>query len=239
MSIDADRPLIVPQEATAFAPATVANLGPGFDYLGVAVEGQGDVVTATLRPDLPGKVVIDGIEGDNVRIQNLLSRALYFHLTRNCHTFYIFHSLAPARLSTLIQGRLSKVAADNCSGIAAIETLKLLGVTKTGVALKLKKGLPLGSGLGSSAASAAAAAWAVNLLFGVRPCLPWRPPSRDRTQEKTHSVDGPPILTALQSTARLPTMRSSKSPPTHARHPSMRSSHSSSPSQLRRSAVQG
>lgn len=42
-------------------------------------------------------------------------------------------------------------------------------MTKTGVALKLKKGLPLGSGLGSSAASAAAAAWAVNLLFG-EPC---------------------------------------------------------------------
>ena len=51
------------QEATAFAPATVANLGPGFDYLGVAVEGQGDVVTATARPDLPGQVMIESIEG--------------------------------------------------------------------------------------------------------------------------------------------------------------------------------
>lgn len=26
------------EEATAFAPATVANLGPGFDWLGCAVE---------------------------------------------------------------------------------------------------------------------------------------------------------------------------------------------------------
>jgi homoserine kinase len=28
----------VQDEATAFAPATVANLGPGFDWLGCAVE---------------------------------------------------------------------------------------------------------------------------------------------------------------------------------------------------------
>jgi homoserine kinase len=28
----------VKQECTAFAPATVANLGPGFDWLGCAVE---------------------------------------------------------------------------------------------------------------------------------------------------------------------------------------------------------
>ncbi|MCL4809491.1 MAG: homoserine kinase, partial [Thermoanaerobaculia bacterium] len=30
----------------AFAPATVANLGPGFDVLGAAVDGPGDTVTA-------------------------------------------------------------------------------------------------------------------------------------------------------------------------------------------------
>ena len=60
-------PSLTPQEATAFAPATVANLGPGFDFLGVAVEGQGDIVTATLRPDLAGQVGIESIVGDNVR----------------------------------------------------------------------------------------------------------------------------------------------------------------------------
>lgn len=64
-------------------------------------------------------------------------------------------------------GRLSKTATNNCAGIAAIETLKLLGCAPScGVSLKLKKGLPLGSGMGSSAASAAAAAAAVNALFG-------------------------------------------------------------------------
>lgn len=41
----------VQSEATAFAPATVANLGPGFDWLGCAVEvGErtGDRLAATL-----------------------------------------------------------------------------------------------------------------------------------------------------------------------------------------------
>jgi homoserine kinase len=64
-------------------------------------------------------------------------------------------------------GRLSLDPAKNCVGIAATETLKLLGGSPTcGVSLKLQKGLPLGSGMGSSAASAAAAAQAVNGLFG-------------------------------------------------------------------------
>ena len=34
------------EEVRVFAPATVANLGPGFDHLGMAVTGPGDVVTA-------------------------------------------------------------------------------------------------------------------------------------------------------------------------------------------------
>jgi homoserine kinase len=58
----------VEKEATAFAPATVANLGPGFDWLGCAVEGEGDTVTATVLPDQPGKVVVESITGDGGRL---------------------------------------------------------------------------------------------------------------------------------------------------------------------------
>ena len=39
-------------ELTAFAPATVSNLGPGFDVLGLAVEGPGDRVTGRLADTL-------------------------------------------------------------------------------------------------------------------------------------------------------------------------------------------
>lgn len=119
----------VEKEVSAFAPATVANLGPGFDWMGCAVDGQGDIVTAVALPGRPGEVVIESIEGDG--------------------------------------GRLTLDPAKNCVGIAATETLALLGAPPScGVGLRLRKGLPLGSGMGSSAASAAAAAQAVNALFG-------------------------------------------------------------------------
>lgn len=53
----------------AFGPATVANLGPGFDWLGCAIDGQGDVVTARVMEGLePGKVVIESITGDSGRL---------------------------------------------------------------------------------------------------------------------------------------------------------------------------
>jgi len=47
--------------ARAFAPATVSNLACGFDVLGFAIEGPGDVVTARRRGG-PG-VVVEAIEG--------------------------------------------------------------------------------------------------------------------------------------------------------------------------------
>lgn len=48
---------------SAFAPATIANLGPGFDVLGLALADHGDTVTARFS-DAPG-VTIATITGDN------------------------------------------------------------------------------------------------------------------------------------------------------------------------------
>ncbi len=59
--------------ARAFAPATVANLGPGFDILGMAVTGIGDIVTARLG-SLPGTTVTK-ITGDDGKLP--------FEATRN------------------------------------------------------------------------------------------------------------------------------------------------------------
>lgn len=56
----------------AFAPASVSNVGPGFDILGFAVDGMGDRVTVTLR-DEPG-VVIEEITGDGGRLPVEASR---------------------------------------------------------------------------------------------------------------------------------------------------------------------
>lgn len=52
--------------ARAFAPATVANVGVGFDILGLAVQGAGDIVDAELR-DEPGVVMLS-ITGDGGRL---------------------------------------------------------------------------------------------------------------------------------------------------------------------------
>lgn len=113
---------------TAMASATVANLGPGFDVLGLCLEGPQDRVTAELTTT--GEVELVDVTGDG--------------------------------------GRLSRVAAENCAGVAARHVLTQFGESDMGVRLWLDKGLPLGSGLGSSAASSVAAAVAVGALIDPR-----------------------------------------------------------------------
>jgi homoserine kinase len=63
-------------------------------------------------------------------------------------------------------GRLPREAARNTAGIAVLALLTHLG-HRGGIALRIKKGLPLASGLGGSAASAAAAVVAVDALLGA------------------------------------------------------------------------
>ncbi len=50
------------QSLTVFAPASVGNLGPGFDVLGMALSGMGDTLRAEIRKE-PG-IVIKKITGD-------------------------------------------------------------------------------------------------------------------------------------------------------------------------------
>ena len=50
------------KSVTAFAPASVSNLGCGFDIMGFALDGPGDRVTARLNA--AGKLSIDSINGD-------------------------------------------------------------------------------------------------------------------------------------------------------------------------------
>jgi homoserine kinase len=61
-------------------------------------------------------------------------------------------------------GRLPRDAARNTAGVAVQALLTAVG-ERRGVALTIRKGLPLASGLGGSAASAAAAVVAVDALF--------------------------------------------------------------------------
>ncbi len=46
-----------------FAPATVANFGPGFDSLGMAIEGPGDTIEARVTDGAAGAVMIKSMTG--------------------------------------------------------------------------------------------------------------------------------------------------------------------------------
>jgi homoserine kinase len=63
-------------------------------------------------------------------------------------------------------GRIPREASRNTAGVAVLALLAKLG-HRGGVALSIRKGLPLSSGLGGSAASAAAAVVAVDALLGA------------------------------------------------------------------------
>jgi homoserine kinase len=60
--------ILDPVSATAFAPATVANVAVGFDLLGFPIEGVGDEVTVS-RSGVPG-VVITQVSGKNAGIDS-------------------------------------------------------------------------------------------------------------------------------------------------------------------------
>lgn len=56
-------------QATAFAPATIGNVGIGFDILGMAIQGAGDEVQVSLRKDM--QIIIHSITGREEEISPL------------------------------------------------------------------------------------------------------------------------------------------------------------------------
>jgi homoserine kinase len=112
--------------ARAFAPATVANLGPGLDILGLALDGPGD------------EVRVAHVSGSGVTIE----------------------VIGPAEIP--------RDPARNTAGIAALEVRRRAGASGVGLAIEVRKGLPLAGGQGGSAASAAAAAVATDALLAAR-----------------------------------------------------------------------
>ena len=108
------------------APATTANLGPGFDVFGMALDYPCDKVTIT--PAASGiKIEVYGTAKD------------------------------------LIPTDPSK----NTAGVVAEHILKEFSL-KTGLVIKIDKGIPPSIGLGSSAASAAAVSFGLNRMFNLK-----------------------------------------------------------------------
>lgn len=103
------------------APCSTANLGPGFDVFGLALDAYYDEIQ-----------LVKG--GNGIKIQSTDSIPL-----------------VPER---------------NSGGLVVKEMAKKFKI-KSGLVLKIKKGVPAGFGMGSSAASAAAAAVAFDALFDL------------------------------------------------------------------------
>ena len=122
--------------ATAFAPASLSNLGPGFDTLGLALDGIGDTVEAW-RTDEPGVHVAPADDPD--------APSIPLDPTQNTAAVAAAHVLHEAR-----RAHSSSPVLDG-----------------GGMALRIEKGIPIGSGIGGSAASAAAGAGAANRLLGT------------------------------------------------------------------------
>ncbi len=109
----------------AFAPASVSNLGCGFDVFGLALESPGD------------EVVVRAAEGNGIVALTVTGNG----------------------------GRVPGDPARNSAAIAVQAVLDRLG-SDAGVAIELRKGIPIASGLGGSAASAVAGAVAADALLG-------------------------------------------------------------------------
>ena len=104
------------------APSSTANLGPGFDVFGLAIDAFYDEITLTKT-----KSGITIITEDNIPTN----------------------------------------PENNTAGLV-VKNMKKKFKIKSGIEIKIKKGVPAGFGMGSSAASAAATAIAFDKLFGLK-----------------------------------------------------------------------
>ncbi|MDE2981449.1 MAG: homoserine kinase [Gemmatimonadota bacterium] len=114
-----------PRAVRVFAPASVSNLGCGFDIFGMALERPGD------------EVVVRAVEGSGI-------------------------------VSVSVAGDGGRVPTDPARNAAALAVDGVLDRLESaaGVAIQVRKGIPLASGLGGSAASAVAGAVAADALLG-------------------------------------------------------------------------
>ena len=109
-------------KVTVKAPSSTANLGPGFDVFGLALDAFYDEVTLTKTK---------------------------------------------SGITIVTEDKIPSNPENNTAGLV-VKNMKKKFKIKTGVEIKIKKGVPAGFGMGSSAASAAATAVAFDKLFGLK-----------------------------------------------------------------------
>ena len=112
------------------APSSTANLGPGFDVFGLALDAFHDEIKLTKTDKSTTNKPWRGIR-------------------------------------IITTDDIPKTPQQNTAGLV-IKSMKQKFKIKSGIEIRIKKGVPAGYGMGSSAASAAAAALACNRLFNLK-----------------------------------------------------------------------
>ncbi len=54
------------KQIRVYSPASIANLGPGFDVFGIAIEGVGDIVLLKKQPEPGIKISVQGVGADHI-----------------------------------------------------------------------------------------------------------------------------------------------------------------------------
>jgi homoserine kinase len=115
----------------AFAPATVSNLGPGFDCLGLAVRGSGDRVRARRR-DEPGVALVK-VEGDRGKLPREVDKN-----TAAVAAAWLIERYAPGRGVELelykglpLGSGLGSSGASACAAVVAVDAALGLGLPAT------------------------------------------------------------------------------------------------------------
>ncbi len=106
-----------PQRATAFAPGSIGNVGPGFDVLGLAVDGIGDTVTVELTKGAAKIADVTGRDADLVPRdpdRNCAAIAAHAHLRP-----YGYNAIVTIRKGLALAGGMGGSAASSVAGAYA------------------------------------------------------------------------------------------------------------------------
>ncbi|MEO9365607.1 MULTISPECIES: homoserine kinase [Candidatus Nitrosocaldus] len=126
------------------APASTANLGPGFDVFGLAIDAYSDEVELVLEDD----------KSDSYSDSSSSSIPSIDSLTIEVHG------------SSMNAEHIPEAAEYNSAGLALLSMMKAYNI-RDRIRVRVNKGIPAGYGLGSSAASAVAAVKALDVMYDL------------------------------------------------------------------------
>ncbi|MEM4285584.1 MAG: homoserine kinase [Candidatus Nitrosocaldus sp.] len=144
------------RQVKAVAPASTANLGPGFDVFGLAIDAYNDEVELMLESDGNCNYNNDSSNSSDASTSSSISSISSIgSLTIEVHG------------QSMNVEHIPDLAEHNSAGLAILSMMKAYNI-RDRIRVRINKGIPAGYGLGSSAASAVAAVKALDAMYGLR-----------------------------------------------------------------------